>query len=118
MAIFLECPNCRTKLKVGDEARGKLVRCSKCQVTTLIPNDAPVAGSAANEAPAPIDLLAPDANLAVREHAPLLRPLDHDEPPPRRRANRDAYWDEHEPDESPIAKPRRRRRLWPWILGG
>ena len=50
MPIHVDCPSCRTALKVKDEFAGKRGKCPKCGKTVEIPNRAPAPTVAASEA--------------------------------------------------------------------
>jgi predicted Zn finger-like uncharacterized protein len=84
MSVRIVCPECRTKLNVGDELLGKRVKCPGCSKTFT-----------AEEEPPPVD----QAAVIAEPELPEL--------PKGRIRERDPEWDEEE-EERP--RPRRRRR--------
>src|SRR5689334_19014388 len=55
MPLVIECPSCKSKLKVADNALGKSVRCSKCQTSFKVPAPAPPPRAKAPPPPKPLE---------------------------------------------------------------
>jgi predicted Zn finger-like uncharacterized protein len=106
MAIELTCPTCAGRLRVGDEAAGRQIRCGRCQTVLSAPEPPP-----APPAPPPFELVDdPDERPARR------RRDDDDDDRSARRARRDEYDDDDDRprrralDEDDDERPRRARR--------
>jgi hypothetical protein len=122
MAIYFECANCRAKLKVRNESRRKAY-CPKCEKLTLIPAadqstaDSPPSSRIPRQTPEPITAISENP---LPEDAPPFANANVDDAPPRRqwRLSREEERDDGATVER-HGKPRpKRRRLWPWIVGG
>ncbi len=125
MAIEVTCPSCASRLRVGDDAAGRQVRCGRCTTVLRVPGprvDPPEPPPPPPPAPAEEPLFEQGDPYSDDDRRPARRTRgrDYDEPyedrdrderderdrPPRRRAY---DYDDDDPDR----RPRRRRRRPP-----
>jgi predicted Zn finger-like uncharacterized protein len=115
----MQCPSCDTQLRVGEDKRGKQIRCPKCQEVFRVPAG-PAPGKKRRLDDEDDEAEARFADRPVRP--PRSRDDDDEEEIPRRarRSRRDAD-DRGDDDYEDEPRPRRREKkgsALPWILAG
>lgn len=118
MPLRVSCPGCQAPMKVPDEARGRKVRCPKCQVVFSVPAAEPSA------APPPVAAAPPDDPVSdlgepavprpggdrVTKSPPPRRSADEDAPRKATRRPRDDYDEDGEDDDRPPRRGAARRK--------
>jgi predicted Zn finger-like uncharacterized protein len=116
MPVLIECPSCETQLRVGQETRGKKIRCPKCQEVFKVP-----AASSAATRRRPADDADDENGRFSAKPAASRRPrlddtYDDDDVPRRSRRHRE---DDDDVDDEPRRSSRRQKSsALPWILAG
>src|ERR1700677_2303208 len=94
MSLQIPCSHCQSLLVAPDNFEGKLIRCPRCQNTTLVPS-----GPAATSPPPmpPASIAPAPEDVRVDDDRPRPAPLRDDDEAPRRRS----FEDEHDAAERP-----------------
>jgi len=98
MAIRITCPGCETALKLGDDKRGKKIRCPECEKVISIPSAAGVTA----KAPAPKSAASAKAKPRPADDDDLVEPEDEED--------RDRRDDEDDDDDDDDEEDDRRKK--------
>ncbi len=90
MSITLKCHGCHTTLRVGDKLAGRKVKCPRCQVVLVVPEDEEAEAVVAEVAPArprtgKTGRIQAAQPVARRKHGIRTEPVEDEELSPRER---------------------------------